>query len=434
MKVRSKLLTVMSVAGILLSSVYVSPAAASHLACGSVVTEDTELDGDVGPCLGDGIIVGADNIVLNLNGYRIFGTPGPGNGDQAGVRLTNRTGVSVIGRDRNSTVSGAVSAFDAGVVINGGLRNNVGSLIVEDNVGPASTEEPVLGDGIVMFHSSNNSIIDNVVSRNGEYDGIAILGLDSNNNLIRGNTVEGTDSGESASQGDGVGVIISAFLEADNPRRGESIYRNRVVNNVVRGNDNSGISNVSHVEGRIEDNNVADNGQLGESCFQSGPFLICSPRARPSNGIGVSKGRESTAFTRMFISDNIVTSNVGGGIVLGALPFADMVRQNRVIGNVALDNGGSQRELRPLGRGQRTDLHDFSTLPGTGFQRVPSCDENIWAENVFTTAFPPCAANGTEQPGATLAQGIAGATEGQSSQVTEEGDVQPEPLVRPAPS
>jgi len=68
----------------------------SDIGCGEVLLASTTLDEDIGPCAGDGVVIGADNIMLDLAGHRIFGFPGPGNGSQAGIRLPFRTKVRII--------------------------------------------------------------------------------------------------------------------------------------------------------------------------------------------------------------------------------------------------------------------------------------------------------------------------------------------------
>src|ERR671915_2326466 len=94
----------------LLGTTLVGTASAAHVGCGQTITQNTVLDSNVGPCSGDGIIIGANNITLDLNGFTVSGTAAPGEG--AGILLESRTGVTV----RNGTVT----LFDAGVVVDGG--------------------------------------------------------------------------------------------------------------------------------------------------------------------------------------------------------------------------------------------------------------------------------------------------------------------------
>jgi hypothetical protein len=73
-----------------------TPAAAAHVGCGDVITVDTLLDSDVGPC-------------------------------ETGLTLDDVFGVAVTG--------GTVSDFDAGIFIAGGFANFVSGMEVRDNIG-----------------------------------------------------------------------------------------------------------------------------------------------------------------------------------------------------------------------------------------------------------------------------------------------------------
>ena len=48
-------------------------ALASHVGCGDTITTDTTLDSDLANCPNNGIVIGADNITLDLNGHTIDG-------------------------------------------------------------------------------------------------------------------------------------------------------------------------------------------------------------------------------------------------------------------------------------------------------------------------------------------------------------------------
>jgi parallel beta-helix repeat protein len=369
---------------------------AGRLSCGDVITKSTTLTADVGPCDGNGIIVGADNIRLNLNGHTISGTPGVGNGNAAGIRLPFRTGVTITGHPGNSGKKGTVTGFDGGVFVNGGSGNTIENLVVRDNIGPGG--DALLGDGIVLFHSGSNRIINNLVAHSGPFDGIGVLGVDSNNNLIQGNTVEETPLGAAAGGlGNGTGIIINNFLDEEGtPRRGEPIRNNDVINNIVRRNANSGISNLTNIGARIIGNTVQDNGQAGEACFlfpAPTPCPSLRPAAMPSNGIGFQVGPLAPRVTRALIEGNTVTGNTGNGIEINT-------EENRIIGNTAVGNGGSGAGVVFSGRGgghqPRFDLYDNTSTETLceGRDCPPSqrsCDQNVWYQNVFETAFPECA-------------------------------------------
>src|SRR5438034_4577316 len=78
---RSRLATVMFAASAL-AVLGVGPAfgqAAASVQCGAVITTDTTLTADLVNCAGNGLVVGADDITLNLNGHTVSGdgTPAP---------------------------------------------------------------------------------------------------------------------------------------------------------------------------------------------------------------------------------------------------------------------------------------------------------------------------------------------------------------------
>ncbi|MGI9119558.1 MAG: hypothetical protein ACR2G7_05460, partial [Acidimicrobiales bacterium] len=243
-----------------------------------------------------------------------------------------------------------------------GSSNNIGNLNVRDNVSPGG--DAVLGDGIVLFHSGKNQLINNLVSHNGPFDGIGVLGVDSNYNRIQGNTVEETVASEGDLVFDGVGIIINNFLdEQGTPRRGEPIRNNDVIDNVVRRNDNSGISNTTNIAARIVGNVVQDNGQRGEFCAaEPGGEPFCQPAAGPSNGIGFTAGPLAPQVTRALIQGNTVTGNEHNGIEI-------QTQENRIIGNTVLGNG-------------LADLVDYN------FE--PQCDHNVYQGNVFGIANLDC--------------------------------------------
>ena len=363
--------------------------------CGQTITKNTTLFADVGPCAGNGIIIGADNITLNLNGHTISGSTSAADGNAAGVRLPNRTGVTVTGLPGASGKKGTITGFDAGVFINRGSGNAIENLAVIDNAGPADPEAeelPLLGDGIAVFYSANNRISNNLVARNGYYDGITVLGEGSDNNLIQGNTVEdtlGVDNRHFPSF-QGTGIIISHFLNADDPR-GRFIFNNDIIDNVVRRNFTAGISSVANHKGRIIGNTIEDNGDLER--YLSG---------RNGNGIGVTTGDiiefPSIANTRMLVEGNKVSGNALQGIEI-----ARGAAENHVLRNEVLDNflfGISTDFIAPnnviaenTALGHIFDLFDAYHLLGP---YAEGCNGNVWRDNVYGTAEPECAANGTQ--------------------------------------
>jgi parallel beta-helix repeat protein len=120
-------------------------AAQPAIPCGAVLLEDTVLKSDIGPCNGDGLVIGASGITVNLNGRRILGTQRA----NVGVRLSGVSHVTVKG--------GVVEGFDAGVLLTGGQSNLLTVMTVRNNR---------FGIQIEDAESSRHSIDNNQVTGN----------------------------------------------------------------------------------------------------------------------------------------------------------------------------------------------------------------------------------------------------------------------------
>src|SRR4051812_21206586 len=74
MEVRRALRAVLAVGAFALTTAPGAQAAKPvHVGCGETVTKDTKLANDLIDCPNEGIIIGADNITLDLNGHTVDG-------------------------------------------------------------------------------------------------------------------------------------------------------------------------------------------------------------------------------------------------------------------------------------------------------------------------------------------------------------------------
>ena len=303
-----------SVLALLLSlTALASPAAATHVQCGDVITESITLDSDLGPCPGDGLVIAADNVTLDLGGHTIFAANGEG--DNAGIRLRNVTGATV----QNGTVTG----FDAGVVIGRGGGNTVRYLTVVDNINDMLGPPCLLGEGIAILDSSNNTITRNAIIHNGPFGGVSVVG-DSDANAI---------------------------------------IRNEIHDNNVRGRAGSGCGRADQDEGvRIEgpgaDNNIVDRNNVSGSLLAGIGIhgYVCSPgpgeelevpntgnvvtrnvvtgtAGSLSHGIAILQQGPADVVCPAFASTierNTVTGNEGDGIFVSANSFDNQINRNLV--------------------------------------------------------------------------------------------------------
>lgn len=359
---RSLMVTAVVLMGLAAGGV-TTPAEAAHVTCGSVITESTTLDGDVGPCTNSGIIIEGDGITLDLNGHRVFGTQNSGDG--AGVLLRQVRGVTV----RN----GSVTDFDGGVVIEGGTHNTVTQITARDNIGesPGHPSLPgsaaLYGDGILVEASTNNRILDNRAINNGPFSGIGLIEIpDADHpfppgptarNVVADNLVEGNIACRAEGPCDNDGIRVEPAVGPNN----------LITRNVVRRNGLDGISLFADADAnRVTRNTVEANGFRG---------------AVPGDGIRVFGSRN-------LIEGNSSTANSRDGISVGRRSIAPpgSLPPNRTTGN---PRGMENRILHNVTGGNgNLDLYDSN----------PDCDRNVWAANTFETAEPPCTRRGEQGP------------------------------------
>ncbi len=338
MRTTRRAATVGAMALLLGAAIQAGPVAAAPqravVKCGTVITIDTTLTADVGPCVGGGLVVGADNVTLDLGGRVVLGRANR-TGDGVGIRITGRSGVTV----RN----GRVTDFDAGVAIEAGSANTVTGLLVKDNIG--TTKRGDFGDGIAVSSSSGNRITGNNVIHNGPFDGIGLFGPSSGNlledNLVSENNVPLT--GED-------GIRIEGPGATGNTVRGNRVTGSTLDGIAVFSNQGTGPLNSGNL---IDGNTVTANG-FG--------FL----GARPGDGIRTFLRANETKITNNFVHDN-----AGSGILIGRGSLS-----NDILGNTSTGNAIQ------AAAGTRFDLHDLNV--------DPPCDANVWTGNVYGTANQVC--------------------------------------------
>ncbi len=347
--------------------------AAATVGCGQTVTKNTTLTADVGPCQGDGIIIGADNITLNLNGRRVFGNNDRGaSGEFAGIRMANRTGVTVTGHRGTSGKTGTVEGFEAGVLIRRGSRNTVENLTVQDNVGLDDPAVFVLGDGIVMFSSSNNRILNNKVFRNGYFGGIGGSGVGTDSNLIQGNT-SSENLGLDGVVSPGSGIALSSGTP------GRTVNDNSVIGNITERNHRSGINLGNTLRAKVLNNVANDNGRidLGNSAGITMNAAIANFDEETNNNLALDS----------LFQGNTTNRNGQFGILLDRGSSENIVREN-----VASENGfiGIANGFRAFDNlyDSNTALGHFFDLYDGAFPDNPDQCGSVWVNNKFETAFP----------------------------------------------
>jgi hypothetical protein len=154
-------------------------ALASHIGCGDTITTDTTLDSDLVNCPNIGIVIGADNITLDLNGHIIDGDATPVDpcpeGETCDVGVDNSAGHSGV-----TIEGGSVRQFSLGVLVEGGAaRNRLHQLAVSDTT-----------DVGIIVADSTDSVIDKTSMSDPGVNGLVLL--DSQRALVARNSVSGS--------------------------------------------------------------------------------------------------------------------------------------------------------------------------------------------------------------------------------------------------
>jgi parallel beta-helix repeat protein len=174
------LIPITLVAGLVLAGAV--PAVASEadvgqpVGCGSVLTRSTVLQTDLLDCPGNGLVIGADGITVDLNGHRISGRiiSTGGGVDQVGIDNS-------AGHDDVTIRNGTIDEFArGGVHLVGADHNSISNLTML-----------LEGDfGILLETGSGNRVAGNTLRAPGDI-GIGVFGTSapSRNSVISGNTI-----------------------------------------------------------------------------------------------------------------------------------------------------------------------------------------------------------------------------------------------------
>lgn len=323
--------------------------AATAVDCGTVITTNTTLTADIGPCNQGGIVIGASGITLDLGGHTVAGKS----------RIGDGVGVFFDHVSNSRVTNGTVMGFDAGVHIMGGGSNRVDAISARHNIGGAKSDKN-LGDGITIFQSSNNVVTGNTVVNNGPFSGISVVddasapSIGSANNVISFNTV----TANSASPA-GVPVNQDDGIRIEGPNATGTVVENNTVSQsgldgiAVFADQATGFPNTGT---KVLNNTVTGN---GFNTFQErkghGIVLFGAPGSTTVHGANNST-----------VQGNDVTNNAADGIRVAST------------GNTISGNTSTGNDAMPAVTAY--DMEDVN----------PACDANSWTGNTFGTSNQSC--------------------------------------------
>jgi parallel beta-helix repeat protein len=316
---------VLAASGVLVAVVLsAGQAEASHVNCGDTITADATLDTDLLDCPNNGIVIGADDVRLDLNGHTVSGDDaliaGCANDEfcDTGILNDGHRGVTIAG--------GAVRQFGTGVFIGRASRNAVDGIDASHNA----------LNGLLIAESTRSAVTGSSVSANGldkDFPGIAVFG--SSGIKIKGTTsVRNADLGLFVTESNGNRFVGNDL--SDNPEAGAIIEGDR---NEVRGNrvarNGDGIV-LSGDRNTIARNEIVNSRGCGEECgigisLEDGrDNLIERNEVRRSRDIGI---RLLTFVGSQRLRDNVVRRNRVRGAGHHGLLVGPAAKQTQLDGN-----------------------------------------------------------------------------------------------------
>ncbi len=264
---RSTALTASIVAVISLGAGQASGAGPTPVVCGQVITQSIHDGNDLLNCPADGLIIGADNIKVDLGNHVIDGD---------GINAPTDDGIDNTGGfDNVKLTHGTVQQFAQGVRLVGATENKVEHLTVLQTT-----------RGIVLQTLSNaNKISHNKVS--GNFDGIHLTDSDTNkidHNDVFGNTasaivlITGSDNNK-----------VDHNRAHDNPSWGitqDASNGNTYKHNKVYNNNIAGIEPFNSTNLRFEHNDVSHN-RIGIEFFNTDSSFLTKNKIKSNTLDGI---------------------------------------------------------------------------------------------------------------------------------------------------
>jgi parallel beta-helix repeat protein len=312
------------------------PAFASHVSCGDIITSDTTLDSDLTNCPGNGIVIGADDITLDLNRHTIDGD---------GLLGCDEFYACDFGVDNTA-------GHDGVTIENGSIRDFATAVFVLDasdnRLRRLSASHNILG-GLLLIEAPGARIEHNSISANGlDTDQAGLIVFDSSDARIDGNAIRDNGDigmfliglGDSRVERNSVSGNPEAGIILDG--NGNEVSRNRLSQNgdgiAVGGDDNSIIQNL------IVDAFSCEDGGCGAGiAVEAGARNLVSGNGisrAAREGIRVNSFDPDAPVTGTVIRGNVVRKAGVDGIAIATEPSAPGIVSNTLLErNIAIGAG-----------------------------------------------------------------------------------------------
>jgi parallel beta-helix repeat protein len=273
--------------------------APSELSCGDTITADTTLTSDLVDCPSNGIVIGADDITLDLNGHTVAGD------DEL---------VASCPEDEPCDVGVVNEGHDGVTVQNGSVRD--------------------FASGLVVWSARENKIL-NVSSSSSQFFGFVIA--ESTRSVVRGSSGDENPRPD----GDGIGVFASRHLRiVDSTFRRNALGMHiegstdvAIERNRLSGNADMGIFMEKSDGNRVRGNRCTRNGECLVIAPGSRNVVVRNRASRDGGGIAIEKGHGN------LVARNLVLHPRWQGIRLGVVKPAIGGTGTIARGNVVKGSG-----------------------------------------------------------------------------------------------
>lgn len=234
------------------------PQAGASDLCGTTILANLTLDHDL-TCSGNGLIVGADGITINLNGHTITG---PGSG--VGINVPNRTGVLIVGGTVRNFLAGVQLVNSTAIVVKDNrFTGNQDAVFligtswstVKENTAWQNTRVGVMLRPSGIRNSTQNVVVENTLTDN--TNGIILVDTPT------GNTIKENRISASSNAGINVNGAVS----------GNAIKENAFIGNAAGVRLNPGAGGLFPTDNRFIENTISLNtcgvmGPVGDNAFE----------------------------------------------------------------------------------------------------------------------------------------------------------------------
>ena len=337
----------LTLAATLMTVLLLVTSAGAQVACGDTLTESVQLTADL-ECTGTrGLIVGADKITIDLNGFKLFG-----DGDVGDVGIDNG-----LGFDGVTIKNGTVSEFDECISIGGNAQKNVVTNVIvsfalndaidlNDSDFTKISKSTLLnnGAGVQIGTDATGNVVEKSFILGSAGAGVQILGAD---NLVQKNQFTVNEDGVRV-LGGGNRVLSNNVHRSEHDGIAiEGGTGNEVAKNTLVGNRNDGIE-VRNAPGTIVTKNVSSgNRQNGIHVFGTSDGTVVQKRTASGSEADGIVVENDTANAR--VEGNTAVGNRLNGVFIQSTTTT--AAKNSATANlsfgvrantVAIDGGGNK--------------------------------------------------------------------------------------------